>query len=99
MSHKPKHVSACKWIAKIIKLDNYLPEFPIPTRIEPRRMNMEESLEILETEFLCCGNFRWTRKMPTTKVATCKDPPEKVEKCKAKHKLDYNCGEHDKVPY
>eukprot|EP00957_Ditylum_brightwellii_P027785 2100083-Ditylum_brightwellii.AAC.1 len=28
MMHKPRHMSACKWIAKIIKLNNYLTEFP-----------------------------------------------------------------------
>eukprot|EP00957_Ditylum_brightwellii_P003571 270738-Ditylum_brightwellii.AAC.1 len=37
--------------------------------------------------------------MPTTNVTACKDPPEKVKKCKAKCKLDSDYSVWDRVPY
>eukprot|EP00957_Ditylum_brightwellii_P185703 14138707-Ditylum_brightwellii.AAC.2 len=48
MSHKPKHVPACKWIARVIRFNNYLTEFPMPPRVVPKNIGLEEILEILE---------------------------------------------------
>eukprot|EP00957_Ditylum_brightwellii_P065674 4980512-Ditylum_brightwellii.AAC.2 len=30
MMHKARHISVCKWISRVIKLNNYLMEFPTP---------------------------------------------------------------------
>eukprot|EP00957_Ditylum_brightwellii_P161546 12299936-Ditylum_brightwellii.AAC.1 len=48
MMHKPRHISVCKCIARVIKLKNYLTEFPNPTRIEAKKLKDEEILEVLE---------------------------------------------------
>eukprot|EP00957_Ditylum_brightwellii_P116145 8860243-Ditylum_brightwellii.AAC.1 len=48
MSHKLRHTSACKLIARVIKLNNYLSEFPTPPIVVPRNMEMEEILEVLK---------------------------------------------------
>eukprot|EP00957_Ditylum_brightwellii_P149498 11384932-Ditylum_brightwellii.AAC.1 len=45
MMHKPRHISVCKWIARVIKLNNYLMEFPTLTRIEAKKLEDEEILE------------------------------------------------------
>eukprot|EP00957_Ditylum_brightwellii_P150667 11471848-Ditylum_brightwellii.AAC.1 len=48
MMHKPRHISVCKWIARVIKLNIYLMEFPTPTEIEARKLETEGILEVLE---------------------------------------------------
>eukprot|EP00957_Ditylum_brightwellii_P091202 6943535-Ditylum_brightwellii.AAC.2 len=48
MTYKPRHISAHKWIARMIKLNSYLLEFPMPPRIEPRKTDQDEILEVLE---------------------------------------------------
>eukprot|EP00957_Ditylum_brightwellii_P148068 11273540-Ditylum_brightwellii.AAC.2 len=50
MTHKPRHISACKWIARVTKLNSYLTEFPTPPRVVPRKMDQEEILEVLENK-------------------------------------------------
>eukprot|EP00957_Ditylum_brightwellii_P073672 5597665-Ditylum_brightwellii.AAC.2 len=42
MAHKLRHLFACKWIARIMKLNSYLTEFPIPPRVVTRKMDREE---------------------------------------------------------
>eukprot|EP00957_Ditylum_brightwellii_P126924 9676032-Ditylum_brightwellii.AAC.1 len=37
--HKPRHISACKWIVRVIKLNNYLMEFPTPPGVVPRKLD------------------------------------------------------------
>eukprot|EP00957_Ditylum_brightwellii_P091329 6954173-Ditylum_brightwellii.AAC.1 len=48
MIHKPRHIFIWKWIARLIKLNNYLTEFLAPTGIKARRLKMEEILKVLE---------------------------------------------------
>ena len=48
MMHKPRHISLHKWIARVLKLNNYLMEFPTLTGIEARKLGTKEILEVLE---------------------------------------------------
>eukprot|EP00957_Ditylum_brightwellii_P024400 1842166-Ditylum_brightwellii.AAC.1 len=48
MMHKPRHISVHKWIARVIKLNNYLTEFPTLTGIEANKLEDEEILDVLE---------------------------------------------------
>eukprot|EP00957_Ditylum_brightwellii_P166140 12648785-Ditylum_brightwellii.AAC.2 len=48
MVQKPRHISVRKWIARVVKLKDYLIEFPTPTGIKARKLEMEEILEVLE---------------------------------------------------
>eukprot|EP00957_Ditylum_brightwellii_P161320 12283363-Ditylum_brightwellii.AAC.1 len=48
MMHKPRHVSVSKWIARVIKLNNYLTEFSMPPGVESMKMDQGEILEVLE---------------------------------------------------
>eukprot|EP00957_Ditylum_brightwellii_P164421 12517715-Ditylum_brightwellii.AAC.1 len=41
MIHKPRHISIHKWISRVIKLNNYLMEFPTPTGIEARKLELK----------------------------------------------------------
>eukprot|EP00957_Ditylum_brightwellii_P177722 13537828-Ditylum_brightwellii.AAC.1 len=45
MMHKPRHVSIYKWIARVIKLNNYLTEFPMLIRVKSKKLKQEELLE------------------------------------------------------
>eukprot|EP00957_Ditylum_brightwellii_P210323 15364841-Ditylum_brightwellii.AAC.1 len=47
-THKPRHVSVHEWIARVIKLNSYLMEFPTPARVKARKMDQKEILEVLE---------------------------------------------------
>eukprot|EP00957_Ditylum_brightwellii_P000048 3486-Ditylum_brightwellii.AAC.1 len=38
MVHKPRHIPICKWIARVVKLNNYLTEFPMPAGVDARRL-------------------------------------------------------------
>ena len=46
--HKPRHIPVCKWIARVVKLNNYLMEFPTPTGVKARKLEPEELLDVLE---------------------------------------------------
>eukprot|EP00957_Ditylum_brightwellii_P105288 8026230-Ditylum_brightwellii.AAC.1 len=48
MMYKPRHIPIRKWIARVVKLNNYLMEFPIPTGVEAKKLEQEELLEVLE---------------------------------------------------
>eukprot|EP00957_Ditylum_brightwellii_P080542 6126840-Ditylum_brightwellii.AAC.1 len=48
ITHKSRHMSACKWIARVTKLINYLTEFLMPCKVVPRKMDQEEILKVLE---------------------------------------------------
>eukprot|EP00957_Ditylum_brightwellii_P010578 801076-Ditylum_brightwellii.AAC.1 len=39
--HNPRHVSACKQIARVIKLNNCLSEFPTPAGVKARKIDGE----------------------------------------------------------
>eukprot|EP00957_Ditylum_brightwellii_P093624 7129818-Ditylum_brightwellii.AAC.1 len=58
MMHKSRHISVNKWIARIVKLNNYLIEFPTLTGIEARKLKMEEILEVLENEIPTSWKFQ-----------------------------------------
>eukprot|EP00957_Ditylum_brightwellii_P192586 14662643-Ditylum_brightwellii.AAC.1 len=45
MMHKPRHISVRQWIARVIKLNNYLMEFPKPAGIEAKKLEDEEILK------------------------------------------------------
>eukprot|EP00957_Ditylum_brightwellii_P148976 11342655-Ditylum_brightwellii.AAC.1 len=48
MTHKPGHIPVRKWIAMVVKLNNYLMEFPMPTGVDAKKLEQEELLEVLE---------------------------------------------------
>eukprot|EP00957_Ditylum_brightwellii_P042363 3207548-Ditylum_brightwellii.AAC.1 len=48
MMHKPRNVLAHKWIARVVKLNNYLMEFPTSTGVKARKSEQEELLEVVE---------------------------------------------------
>eukprot|EP00957_Ditylum_brightwellii_P161085 12264377-Ditylum_brightwellii.AAC.1 len=45
MMHKPRHISICKWIARVVNLNNYLTEFPTPIGIDTKKLEEKEILE------------------------------------------------------
>eukprot|EP00957_Ditylum_brightwellii_P001254 98131-Ditylum_brightwellii.AAC.2 len=58
MMHKPRHISAHKWIARVIRLNNYLMEFPTPTGIVAKKLEDEEILEVLENRIPTSWKFQ-----------------------------------------
>eukprot|EP00957_Ditylum_brightwellii_P208046 15355630-Ditylum_brightwellii.AAC.1 len=59
MMHKPRHISILKWIARrVVKLNNYLTEFPTPTGVEAKKLEPEELLEILENRIPTTWKFQ-----------------------------------------
>eukprot|EP00957_Ditylum_brightwellii_P098802 7526850-Ditylum_brightwellii.AAC.2 len=58
MMHKPRHISMHKWIAKVVKLNNYLMEFSTPTGIEAKKLEDEEILEMLENRIPTSWTFQ-----------------------------------------
>eukprot|EP00957_Ditylum_brightwellii_P014942 1126262-Ditylum_brightwellii.AAC.1 len=58
MAHNSRHISAHNWIARVTKLNNYLTEFPSPPRVELRKMDWEEILEVLENGFPMLWKFQ-----------------------------------------
>eukprot|EP00957_Ditylum_brightwellii_P124306 9475175-Ditylum_brightwellii.AAC.1 len=50
MMHKPRHIPVCNWISRVVKLNNYLTEFPTPTGVEVKKLEQEELLEVLENK-------------------------------------------------
>eukprot|EP00957_Ditylum_brightwellii_P167351 12740125-Ditylum_brightwellii.AAC.1 len=58
MTHKPSHISVCKWIANVIKLNNYLVKFPTPTGIVAKKLEEEEILEVLENRIPTSWKFQ-----------------------------------------
>eukprot|EP00957_Ditylum_brightwellii_P134383 10244921-Ditylum_brightwellii.AAC.2 len=62
MMHKPRHVYAHEWIARVVKLYNYWTELPAPTGIEARKLESEESLEFLESRIPTSWKFQMDKK-------------------------------------
>eukprot|EP00957_Ditylum_brightwellii_P090997 6928726-Ditylum_brightwellii.AAC.2 len=58
MIYKPRHISVHKWIAWVVKLNNYLTEFPTLTANEARKLEMEEILEVLENRIPTSWKFQ-----------------------------------------
>eukprot|EP00957_Ditylum_brightwellii_P020424 1539947-Ditylum_brightwellii.AAC.1 len=58
MTRKSRHTSAHKWIARVMKLNNYLTEFPMSPGVVPRKMDQEEMLEVLDNGILTGGEFQ-----------------------------------------
>eukprot|EP00957_Ditylum_brightwellii_P051031 3869560-Ditylum_brightwellii.AAC.1 len=58
MMRKPRHTSVHKWIARAIKLNNYLMKFPTSTGIEAKKLEDEEILEVLENGIPTSWNFQ-----------------------------------------
>eukprot|EP00957_Ditylum_brightwellii_P022560 1701975-Ditylum_brightwellii.AAC.1 len=48
MMHKPRHLSAHKWIARITTLNAYITELSTPPRVVSRKMDREKILEVQE---------------------------------------------------
>eukprot|EP00957_Ditylum_brightwellii_P181540 13828186-Ditylum_brightwellii.AAC.1 len=46
--HKTRYVPVCKWIARVVKLNNYLMEFPTPVGVKTKKLEQEELPEVLE---------------------------------------------------
>eukprot|EP00957_Ditylum_brightwellii_P081547 6203591-Ditylum_brightwellii.AAC.2 len=62
MIHKPRHISACKWIARVAMLNNYPMEFPTPSRVVPRKLDQKELLEVLEDGTPTLWKFQMDKK-------------------------------------
>eukprot|EP00957_Ditylum_brightwellii_P101918 7768142-Ditylum_brightwellii.AAC.1 len=39
MMHKPRHIPIRKWIARIVKLNNYITKFPTPAGVNARNLS------------------------------------------------------------
>eukprot|EP00957_Ditylum_brightwellii_P164606 12532911-Ditylum_brightwellii.AAC.1 len=73
MTHKPRHMSAHKWIARVTKLNNYLTEFPMLTRVEAKKMDQEEILEVLENGIPTSWKFQIDKKGFNASSSTVKE--------------------------
>jgi hypothetical protein len=58
MTYRPRYIYVCKWIAIIIKLNNYLTEFPTPIGIVTKKLEDEEILEVLENKIPTSWKFQ-----------------------------------------
>eukprot|EP00957_Ditylum_brightwellii_P047447 3603961-Ditylum_brightwellii.AAC.1 len=77
MMYKPRHISVCKWIARDIKLNNYLMEFPTPTGIMAKKLEDEEILEVLENGIPTSWNFQMDKEETCVCYKECK--PKKTK--------------------
>eukprot|EP00957_Ditylum_brightwellii_P158147 12037455-Ditylum_brightwellii.AAC.1 len=73
MMHKPRHVPARKWIARVIKLNNYLTEFLTPTGVKARKMDQDEILEVLENRIPTLWKFQMGNEGFDTSSSTVKE--------------------------
>eukprot|EP00957_Ditylum_brightwellii_P039499 2988509-Ditylum_brightwellii.AAC.1 len=67
MMHKPRHMSTCKWNARVIKLNTYLMKFPTPGRVEASKIDQEEILEVLENRIPTMLKFHMDKEGTTLK--------------------------------
>eukprot|EP00957_Ditylum_brightwellii_P061227 4646148-Ditylum_brightwellii.AAC.1 len=58
MMHKLRHISVRKWIVRVIKLNNYLTEFPKPTGIVTKKLEDEEIVEGLKNRIPTSWKFQ-----------------------------------------
>eukprot|EP00957_Ditylum_brightwellii_P023735 1790726-Ditylum_brightwellii.AAC.1 len=71
--HKPRHIFICKWIARVVKLNNYLMEFSTTTGIEIRKLEMEEILEVLENGIPTSWKFQMDKECFEASSSTLKE--------------------------
>eukprot|EP00957_Ditylum_brightwellii_P078282 5952038-Ditylum_brightwellii.AAC.1 len=62
MMHKPRNISVCKWIAKVVKLNNYMTEFHTTTGIEAWKLETEEILKVLKNGIPTSWKFQMDKK-------------------------------------
>eukprot|EP00957_Ditylum_brightwellii_P079004 6008852-Ditylum_brightwellii.AAC.1 len=62
MMYKPRHISLHNWIARVIELNNYLEEFPMPTGIVAKTLEDEEILQVLENKIPTSWKFLMDKK-------------------------------------
>eukprot|EP00957_Ditylum_brightwellii_P097203 7403160-Ditylum_brightwellii.AAC.1 len=87
MMHKPRHTSTCKWIDRVIKVNNYLMEFPTPVGVEAKKMDLEEILEVLEHGIPTLWNFQMDKEGFNESSSTIKEFTKTCvcyEECKPK---------------
>eukprot|EP00957_Ditylum_brightwellii_P200896 15314127-Ditylum_brightwellii.AAC.1 len=46
--HKPLMLGSCKWILRMIKLNDYLVNFPVPNKVEATKMSHNKFVDVLE---------------------------------------------------
>eukprot|EP00957_Ditylum_brightwellii_P018837 1415779-Ditylum_brightwellii.AAC.2 len=58
MVHKSRYIFIRKWIARVIKVNTYLEEFPKHTGIVTKKLEDEEILEVLENAIPTSWKFQ-----------------------------------------
>eukprot|EP00957_Ditylum_brightwellii_P210961 15365608-Ditylum_brightwellii.AAC.1 len=95
--HKPRHIPICKWIARVVKLNNYLTKFPISVGLKARKLEQEELLEVLENGIPTLWKFQMDKEGFNASSSTLKGftktcvhykecKPKMTEKTSAAHK-------------
>eukprot|EP00957_Ditylum_brightwellii_P103476 7884518-Ditylum_brightwellii.AAC.1 len=87
MMHKPRHIPVHKWISRVVKLNNYLTEFPTPTGVEAKKLEPKELLEVLENRIPTTWKFQMDKEGFDASSSTLKDFMEtciRYEVCKPK---------------
>eukprot|EP00957_Ditylum_brightwellii_P040042 3030333-Ditylum_brightwellii.AAC.2 len=73
MMHKTRHVPVCKWIARVVKLNDYLTEFPMPMGVKAKKLEQEELLEVLENRIPTSWTFQTDKEGFDASSSTLKD--------------------------
>eukprot|EP00957_Ditylum_brightwellii_P087453 6657081-Ditylum_brightwellii.AAC.1 len=73
MMHKPRHVYAHKWIARVITLINYLMDFPTLEGFKDRKMDQEKIQEVLENRLSTLWKFQMDKKGFNASSSTIKE--------------------------
>eukprot|EP00957_Ditylum_brightwellii_P081284 6183228-Ditylum_brightwellii.AAC.1 len=101
MMHKPRHNPVYKWIARVVKLNNYLVEFLMPTGVEARKLEQEELLEVLENRIPISWKFQMDKEGFNMSSSTLKEFTKTCvcyKECKLKvtKKISAACKSHSK---
>eukprot|EP00957_Ditylum_brightwellii_P102122 7784768-Ditylum_brightwellii.AAC.1 len=101
MMHKPRHISVCKWISRVVKLNNYLMEFHTSTGVEARKLEPDKILEVVENGIPTTWNFKIDKEGFDVSSRTLKDFMETCvhyKECKPKtpKKTSTACKSHSK---
>eukprot|EP00957_Ditylum_brightwellii_P162660 12386501-Ditylum_brightwellii.AAC.1 len=101
MMHKSSHISICKWIYRDVKSNNYLTEFHTPTRVEARKLEPKELLEVLKNGIPTTWKFQMDKEGFNVSSSMLKEFMETCvcyNKCKANtsEKTSTACKSHSK---
>eukprot|EP00957_Ditylum_brightwellii_P064361 4884931-Ditylum_brightwellii.AAC.1 len=71
--HKPRYIPVHKWVSRVVKLNNYLTEFPMHTGVEAKKLEQEELLEVLENRIPITWRFKMDKEGFGVSSSTLKD--------------------------